>query len=98
MDATGPSAAAAGRRHNDPWRKIEISLEAIQVHCNQLLSDYPRLSSQEVIDLIETIEIHSFLLQELLAQVAPSASLADNDEEGGYKPFKLWPGERGRRP
>lgn len=81
MDATRPSSPAPGCHHRDLWRKIETSLEVIQIHCNELLSHYPRLSSQQVIALIEVIEIQNFLLQEWLAQIAPASPMVDRDED-----------------
>ena len=73
MGVPGDSSFAAAGNQKDVWYKIETSLQAIQTHCNQLLSYYHRLSPHEIIVLIEAIEIQNFLLQELFAQVAPSS-------------------------
>ncbi len=77
MDATRLSSTTAGHNHNDSRRNIETSLEVIQSHCDQLLSNYHRLSSQQAIALIEVIENQNFLLQEMFANIAPSSQIAD---------------------
>ena len=80
MDVYGDSSFAAAGHQPEVWSKIEASLQTIQTHCNQVLSYYPQLPPHEIIDLIEVIEIQNFLLQELLAQVAPSSSTIDSEK------------------
>ncbi len=77
MDATKYSSTTAGYNHNDMWPKIETLLADIQSLCDQLLSNYHCLSSQQVVALIEVIEIQNFLLQEMFAKIAPASQIAE---------------------
>jgi len=80
MDANRDSAAPESRNHNETPRKIETSLAIIQSHCDQLLSNYQRLSPQQAVALIEAIEVQNFLLQEMIANIAPPTQIADKEK------------------
>ena len=59
--------------------KIKTSLALIQSLCNQLLTHYDQLSPPEIIDLIEVIELQTFLLQELLGDGLDVSHLFENN-------------------